>query len=81
MLTLPLKWQIGFLITNTIRFVFAAPGLVPWQYALLQLQVQKSVLFSPDLVSSPLSESLCIFYQLQNKYGLIYLYTLAANSC
>ncbi|XP_053231853.1 transmembrane protein 94 isoform X1 [Podarcis raffonei] len=30
---------IGFLITNAIRFVFMAPGVVPWQYTLLQLQV------------------------------------------
>ncbi|XP_077019898.1 transmembrane protein 94 isoform X2 [Tamandua tetradactyla] len=29
----------GFLITNTLRFMFHAPGVTSWQYTLLQLQV------------------------------------------
>ncbi|XP_042304372.1 transmembrane protein 94 isoform X7 [Sceloporus undulatus] len=30
---------IGFLITNAMRFVFMAPGVIPWQYTFFQLQV------------------------------------------
>ncbi|XP_044309887.1 transmembrane protein 94 isoform X1 [Varanus komodoensis] len=30
---------IGFLITNAMRFIFMAPGIIPWQYTFLQLQV------------------------------------------
>ncbi|XP_075418327.1 transmembrane protein 94 isoform X1 [Tenrec ecaudatus] len=29
----------GFLLTNTLRFMFKAPGVTSWQYTLLQLQV------------------------------------------
>ncbi|KAH0629482.1 hypothetical protein JD844_011572 [Phrynosoma platyrhinos] len=30
---------ISFLITNAMRFVFMAPGVIPWQYTFFQLQV------------------------------------------
>jgi hypothetical protein len=32
--------QAGFLITNSLRFMFSAPGVTSWQYTLLQLQAR-----------------------------------------
>lgn len=43
--TLP-SLQVGFLITNALRFMLSAPGATSWQYTLLQLQAG-SALSSP----------------------------------
>ncbi|KAG2460772.1 TMM94 protein, partial [Polypterus senegalus] len=40
---------VAFLITNTVRFCFNAPGVAPWRFNFFQLQLAK---FSEDTLSS-----------------------------